>query len=234
MDPQGRRARRRQLPGPHDRADRDPLRARDRRPAPHQTRRADGQRGHQPRRVRRHRTPRQPDPRQPRTPEDPDVRAGRRVPHRPRAGPARHDPRRPHPARRRDAVAGRRRLPGRVRRVLARARRPRPAHRPAAGTTRNRYRITKAFLDHVALVSEGAYGEKAGVLAVRAADDAAAPAGRARRRRSSTRSSSTKWRQKLADIDAKYLKIEVPPPGRVSVPVSTELPAVEDHRVGRQ
>ena len=38
-----------------------------------------------------------------------------------------------------------------------------------------RYRIIKAFLDHVALVSEGAYGEKASVLAVRAAAAVVAP-----------------------------------------------------------
>lgn len=39
----------------------------------------------------------------------------------------------------------------------------------------SRYRIVKAFLDHVSLVSEGAYGENAGVLAVRAAAPAVAP-----------------------------------------------------------
>jgi phage head maturation protease len=35
--------------------------------------------------------------------------------------------------------------------------------------TRNAYRITRGWLGHVALVPEGAYGEHAGVLAVRAA-----------------------------------------------------------------
>ena len=129
--------------------------------------------------------------------------------------------------------AGRRRLPGRV------APGSGPSSTTAAGSPAcswdnpNRYRITKAFLDHVALVSEGAYGEKAGVLAVRAAAAAAAPVEQpatpvldaleladvaCRRRRSST----------------PVLRFEFRRPAWLESAVSTELPAVEDHRVGRQ
>jgi HK97 family phage prohead protease len=67
-----------------------------------------------------------------------------------------------------------------------------------------RYRISKAFLDHVALVSDGAYGEKAGVLAVR---NQAAPALAGEPATPALDALETeKWRQKLAEIDAKYLK----------------------------
>jgi len=71
----------------------------------------------------------------------------------------------------------------------------------------NRYRITKAFLDHISLVSDGAYGEKAGVLAVRAAAAAQAPV--------PLEVPGTPvldalhldtWRQQLDAIDAKYIR----------------------------
>lgn len=62
------------------------------------------------------------------------------------------------------------------------------------------YRIVKAFLDHIALVSDGAYGEKAGVLAVRAA---AAPAVE---RATPLLDSLTmqKWREQETAINAKF------------------------------
>lgn len=69
----------------------------------------------------------------------------------------------------------------------------------------SRYRITKAFLHHIALVDDGAYGEDAGVLSVRQAELTppaepviAMPVLRAYQ--------NDIWAQKLADIDAKYLK----------------------------
>lgn len=65
-----------------------------------------------------------------------------------------------------------------------------------------RYRITKAFLDHVSLVSEGAYGEKASVLAVRAA---AAVVPVEQRATPVLDSLTTQiWAQKEAELNARF------------------------------
>jgi HK97 family phage prohead protease len=68
----------------------------------------------------------------------------------------------------------------------------------------SRYKITKAFLNHVALVSDGAYGEKAGVLAVRAA---AGPVENAVSEQVSSHLNTLDvqgWREREAAINAKY------------------------------
>lgn len=75
--------------------------------------------------------------------------------------------------------------------------------------TRERYRVTKAFLHHVALVPDGAYGEDAGVLAVRAgsvlrgSERAATPRADAYRTRL--------LQEQYAALDARW---QVRPPGR--------------------
>jgi HK97 family phage prohead protease len=66
-----------------------------------------------------------------------------------------------------------------------------------------RYRVLKAFLRHIALVPEGAYGDAAGVLAVRAAEPPA-PTTRGTPNRDALELELL--RERYAAIDARYLR----------------------------
>ena len=98
----------------------------------------------------------------------------------------------------------------------------------------NRYRITKAFLDHVALVSEGAYGERAGVLAVRSMQRR----GRARRRAgdAGTRRARDRAVAAAARGDRRQVPqdLRVPPLGVLASPVHRTTCRRDKPQGGRQ